>query len=188
MIVIDNILVSDAVVDEAFVCDLTACKGACCVLGDEGATVTNEEIKIIENSLDKIKPYMTSEGIAEIEKNGIAYQKSEDQMGLNCVDKKACVFVNYDKNGVALCGIENAYNAKKIDWKKPLSCHLYPIRIDKYKAYDAVNYYEWKICKAACALGNKLKVKVYQFLKEPLIRAFGEEFYTQLDAYVEQKK
>lgn len=181
MILIENVLVSRAVLEEEFVCNLNACKGACCVEGEEGATVTVEEIEKINSIYDKVKPYITEEGIKAIEENGIAYKKPSGAMGLNAIDNKACVFISYDENGIAKCGIEDAHRDGAIDWKKPLSCHLYPIRIDEYKDFEAVNYYEWDICSPACTLGKELKVPVYKFLKEPLVRKFGEYFWKEID-------
>jgi len=183
MIVIDEVLVSRAVVEEAFVCDLNACKGACCVEGDEGAAVTAEEVELIGQLYDKVKPFLTEEGIAAIEKEGYHYKKEKGRgpFGLKTLESGACVFLNYDEKGIAKCGIQAAYEAGEVDWPKPVSCHLYPIRIDEYDDFEAVNYYEWSICKAACTLGKQLKVPVYKFLKEPLIRKYGEGFFEKLD-------
>lgn len=186
MILIDDILVSRAVVEEEFVCNLNACKGACCVEGDEGARVTADEIKIIENLYEKVKPYLTKEGVKKIETSGFYYTKEDGKLALETLNDKACVFLNYDENNVALCGIQQAHADGVVDWPKPVSCHLYPIRIDEYKEFDAVNYYEWDICSAACTLGKQLKMPVYKFLKEPLIRKYGETFFEQLDAVAGQ--
>lgn len=181
MVLIDDVLVSRAVLEEEFVCNLNACKGACCVDGDEGAKITAEEVEIMEHLYEKVKPYLTDEGIKKIEKDGVYYTGEKGQLHLNTVDSKACVFLHY-KDEIALCGIQQAQIDGVVDWPKPISCHLYPIRIDEYKDFEAVNYYEWDICSAACELGKKLKMPVYQFLKEPLMRKYGEAFYKQVEA------
>ncbi len=188
MILIEDILVSRAVVEEEFVCNLNACKGACCVEGDEGARVTRDEIAIIEQLYEKVKPYLTKEGIEKIESTGFFYEQKNGILSLETLNDKACVFLNYDEKGVALCGIQQAHADGVVNWPKPVSCHLYPIRIDNYKEFDAVNYYEWDLCSAACELGKQLKMPVYQFLKEPLIRKFGIEFFEQLTEAAKQLK
>jgi len=187
MVLIDDVLVSRAVLEEEFVCNLSACKGACCVDGDEGAKVTAEEIKIMEQLYEKVKPYLTEAGIKKIEEDGFYYESEKGQLHLNTVKGKACIFLHY-KNDIALCGIQQAQIDGIVDWPKPISCHLYPIRIDEYKDFDAVNYYEWDICSAACVLGKKLKMPVYEFLKAPLLRKYGEAFYNQVEAAAEHLK
>jgi len=184
MILIEEVLVSRAIIEEAFVCDLNACKGACCVEGDEGAAVTKDEIDIIEHFYDKLKPYLTEEGKTAIDIDGFYYSKEKGRgdFGISVLETGACVFLNYDKKGIAKCGIQAAYEDKAVNWPKPISCHLYPIRIDEYKDFEAINYYEWSICSPACALGKELKVPVYKFLKEPLVRKYGLNFYEQIDA------
>lgn len=184
MILIEEVLVSRAVIEEAFVCDLNACKGACCVEGDEGAAVTKDEIELIDHFYDKLKPYLTEEGKSAIEKDGFYYSKAKGRgdFGISVLKSGACVFLNYTETGIAKCGIQTAYEDKAVNWPKPISCHLYPIRIDEYEDFEAVNYYEWSICSPACELGKQLKVPVFQFLKEPLIRKYGAAFYNQLEA------
>ncbi len=181
MILIDDILISDDVLNEQFLCNLSACKGACCVEGDLGAPLNDDELPIFKEIYDSIKPYLTPEGIAEIAQQGF-YVKDEE--GINAtplINGGACVYIAYDDDGTAKCGIEQAYLDGKIDWKKPISCHLYPIREQKMKYYTALNYDRWDICSAACEFGKKHQLPVYQFLKEPLIRRFGEEFYEKLE-------
>ncbi len=190
MIVIDDKTISDDVVEEQFVCDLTACKGACCIAGDFGAPLDKSELQILDDIYDKVKPYLTEEGIATIEKEGkYVYVKENKEWCTTLMNKsEGCSWLVRDKNGVVGCGIEQAYNDGVIDWKKPISCHLYPIRITKYKQYDAVNYERWHVCKAACKNGKALKVPVYKFLKEALIRKYGEEFYKALELTVQHKE
>ena len=178
--VLDKVVSSD-LFEKKFVCDLNACKGACCVEGDSGAPITLEEISIIEQELENIKPYMRKEGIEAVEKSDIFYMDWDNDPVTTLVNGKECAFVNFDQRGIAKCAIEQAYLDGKTSFKKPISCHLYPIRIQKYSQFDALNYNEWKICAPACECGSKLDVKVYKFLKEPIIRAFGEEFYQEME-------
>lgn len=190
MIVIDDKTISDDVVEEQFVCDLAACKGACCTEGDFGAPLDKSELQILDDIYEKVKPYLTAEGIAEIGKQGkYVFVKENKEWCTPLMNKnEGCAWLVRDKNGVVSCGIEKAYNDKVIDWKKPVSCHLYPIRITKYKNYDAVNYERWHVCKAACKNGKALKVPVYKFLKDALIRKYGAEFYNALELTVQHKE
>lgn len=181
MIEIDKKLISLDVFERKFVCDLNACKGACCIEGDAGAPLTLDEVDILEENLDKIKPYMRTEGIHAVEKEGVFYMDLDNEPVTTLVNGKECAFVRFDDKGVALCSIEDAYNEKIIDFKKPISCHLYPIRVAKFREYEAVNYNEWHICKPACACGAKLNVPVYKFLKDAIIRKWGEDFYKEVE-------
>lgn len=188
MIAIDNTLVSEDVIEKQFVCDLNACKGECCIAGELGAPLEEEETKILDEIYEKVKPYLTPEGIKEIEKQG-KWVRTEEEEKYNTPLMKGggCAWLNYDKNGVVICGIEKAYNDGVVNWKKPVSCHLYPIRINRLKnGLDAVNYERWNICKAACKNGKALQVPVYRFVKEALIRKYGEDFWNALDAYAKQ--
>ena len=182
MIAIQGKLVSRDVTDKEFVCNLGACKGMCCVLGDEGATITQEEADKMEEIYEVVKPYLTENGVEIIEEAGIYTTNDKGVMSTQLVEGKECAFISYDEKGVALCGIERAHRDGKVDFKKPVSCHLYPIRVTEYQNYDAVNYEKWEICSPACKLGAELKVPVYKFLKEPLIRKYGEDFYNELEA------
>jgi hypothetical protein len=185
MIAIDNILISDEVVKEQFVCDLSKCKGACCVDGDAGAPLAKDELQHINEVFDAVLPYLNEESKKEIDKQGRYVYTKEYGWVTPTIESKICVYGITDKQGIVKCGIEQAYLDGKITWKKPISCHLFPIIIKKSKrtTNEYVNYEPREDnCKAACALGKKLKVPVYQFLKEPLIRQYGEEFYEALDA------
>lgn len=189
MIAIDNVLLSDDVIDAQFVCDLERCKGGCCVDGDCGAPLTDEEAKLIAEILPKVKPYLPAEYIAEIEKQGTHVIDDEHGLVTPTINGGICVYAYTDALGIVKCGIEAAYRDGIIDFKKPISCHLFPIRIDKSAEYELVNYEPRKtLCRPACKLGKKLEVPVYQFLKEPLIRKYGEEFYEALDAVAKHKK
>lgn len=178
---IDDKLISTEIFDRKFVCDLNACKGACCVEGDQGAPLTMEEIDILEDIYADVKPFMRPEGIAEVEKNGVFYMDPWNEPATTLVNNQECAFVYFDDQNITKCAIEQAFLAGKVTWKKPISCHLYPIRLKKIGEEIALNYDEWSICKPACACGEKLDVPVYKFLKEPIIRAFGESFYSDLE-------
>ena len=184
MIAIDNVLVSDQVAEAQFVCDLVKCKGGCCEDGDAGAPLEKEELDIINNIFEIVKPYLTPEGIKWIEKYGRYQYDREFGWVTPTIEGKMCVYGFRDERGIIKCGIEQAYRDGKIDFKKPVSCHLYPITIKQGKKgeYDRVNYEPREtLCKPACALGKKLKVPVFEFLKEPLIRKYGEGFYSALE-------
>lgn len=186
MIAIDNILISEEVKDEFFACDLAKCKGACCVEGDSGAPLEFDELDILEDEdfLHAVSPYLTEEGRTAIAAQGPFYLDEEvGQMKVSLKDDMACAFVNYSK-GIAYCGIEKAWRDKKVAFRKPVSCHLYPIRIQKFAEFEAVNYERWDICNPACANGKASQTTVYQFAKEALIRKYGEEFYAKLEATI----
>ena len=188
MIQIDDKIISFEIFENKFTCDLTACKGACCVEGDAGAPLNKSEVNILKKLYSKIKPYMRKEGIAEVNKQGVYVIDSDGDKTTPLVSNNECVFVYFNK-GIAKCAIEKAYNSGKIDFKKPISCHLFPARIKKYRDFDAVNYEEIKVCSSACKLGEKLKIPVYIFLKDAFIRAFGKNWYTKLcDVALQLKK
>lgn len=182
MVEIDKTLVSDDVFEKRFVCDLSACKGACCVEGDSGAPLEAEEIDILEEILDDIKPYMRQEGIDRVEETGVFTIDEDGEYVTPLVNDAECVFVQFDQNGIAKCAIEAAFRDGKIDFPKPISCHLYPIRLNELKDFTAVNYHHWPICDPARVCGAKLNVKVYKFLKEPIIRKFGAEYFHKMEA------
>ena len=185
MIQIDDKLISEELVSEKFVCDVGKCKGECCVAGDIGAPLDKEETKILEQLYPKVKSYLTPEGIDAIESQGTWVSNDEDEFATPMIGNGgACAYTIFE-NGIAKCGIEKAWLEKKVDWKKPISCHLYPIRITKNKFYETLNYNRWDVCSAACTNGKKLKVPVYQFLKDALIRKYGSDFYEQLHATAE---
>ncbi len=188
IIEIGDILVSDELLEKHFVCDLNACKGACCVEGDDGAPLTEEEVSLIEDHIEDIKPYMTQEGIDVVDEKGVFYMDRTNEPVTQLVKKKDCVFVTLDENGITKCGIEYAYKDGKIPFNKPISCHLYPIRVGHFKTFKSLNYDQWPICSPACKLGEALKVPVYKFLKEPIIRAFGEDLYKELEKVEQQIK
>lgn len=190
MIAIDNVLVSDLVVSEQFVCDLTKCKGGCCEDGDAGAPLEKEEMQIIDKVYETVKQYMTNEGIEEVEKSGRYHYEKEFGWVTPTIKGKMCVYGFRDKLGVIKCGFEQAFYDGKIDWKKPISCHLFPIKTkkSKHRNQEYVNYEPREgLCNPACALGKKLKVPVFVFLKEALTRKYGAEFYEALKASAKRK-
>ena len=181
MISIKNTLVSEDLLEQEFVCDISACKGACCVAGDGGAPLNEEELETLESVYKDVKSYMTEKGIKEVEEQGKWVVGADGGKETPLVRGKECVYVFFDQNNIAKCSIEAAYREGKINYKKPISCELYPVRISSYQEFDAVNYHKWHICQPACECGQKLKVPVYKFLKEPLIKKYGSNWYKGLE-------
>jgi hypothetical protein len=186
MLAIKDTLVSEDLVEKHFVCDLNACKGGCCVKGDYGAPLENHELDILDDVYDKVKPFLSESGIKAIEKQGKYLEYSTGEWVTPLIKGRECAYTIFE-DGIAKCGIEKAYYAGKIDFKKPVSCHLYPVRINKMKnQVEAVNYDRWSICKPACKLGDSLKVPLYKFLKESLTRKYGEAWYKELELVAEK--
>jgi hypothetical protein len=182
MIAIDNILVSDLLIEEKFVCDLLKCKGGCCEDGDAGAPLEESEMRQLNTLYKEIKPYLTPEGIREIEANGMYNYDREFGWVTPTIGDKMCAYGFRDGRGVIKCGIEQAWYDGKTSWKKPISCHLYPVRVSHTKEYEVVNYEPREtMCSPACDLGKKAKVPAYVFLKEALIRKYGTDFYGALE-------
>ena len=184
MIQIDDVVVSFDVLREKFLCDIGVCKGECCIEGDAGAPVELDEVEKLEEVLPIIWNDLSPEARAVIEKQGVVYTDQDGDLVTSIVNNKDCVFTCYDEKGCCYCAIEKAYREGKVDFYKPVSCHLYPIRIGDYGPYKAVNYHRWDVCKAAVILGKKENLPVYKFLKEPLIRKFGEAWYQELELAV----
>jgi hypothetical protein len=181
MISIGKTLVSDDVLEEHFVCDLAKCKGECCIAGDYGAPLDPSELEEIDKYYPVIKPLMQKKGVESVEKLGKYGKDDEGEWVTPLIDGHAeCAYTIFE-DGIAKCSFEKAYYDGLIPWKKPISCHLYPVRIRKLKNYEAVNYDRWEICAPACKLGKSLKVPVYKFLRESLIRKYGEEWYKELE-------
>ncbi len=185
MMKVGEVLISDDIRDKEFVCNLEKCKGACCVEGDFGAPLEESELKILEDIYPVVKPYLTAKAVKTIEKQGTHTIDDEGELCTPVVEGRECVYSTYDKKGILKCAIEQAYNDGKVNWKKPISCHLYPIRITKKKNFEALNYHKWHICSPACSLGRELQVPVYKFLKDPLIRKYGAEWYAELEKVIE---
>lgn len=181
MIQIGNTLVSDDLLTESFVCDLNACKGACCVEGEYGAPLTQDEADELAHLKDQIAPYLSDEGKATIADQGAWVTGEDGELETPLMPTGHCAYVIEDADKKLKCGLETVHQEGVLSFKKPLSCHLYPVRVQQYSSFEAVNYHRWDICGAACALGSSLKVKVYVFVKEALVRKFGEEWYAALE-------
>jgi len=183
MIIIGNTSISDDLYLVGFCCHLERCKGACCVAGDAGAPLEEEEISILEDELEKIKPYMTAQGIQTVEDMGVFDYDVQGKFVTPLVNDGECAFANFE-NGIAYCAVEKAFFEGVIKFRKPVSCHLYPVRITKYETFEAVNYEKWTICKPALKLGKKQKLPLYVFLKDALIRKYGESWYKELEKQI----
>jgi hypothetical protein len=184
MIIIDDVLVSDEIKDIYFSCNLKACRGDCCVEGDAGAPLEEEEISVLEDYLDEIIPYMTEEGIEAVKLTGVFDYDMDAEYVTTLVNNRECAFVYYE-NGIALCAIEKAWLDGKINFRKPVSCHLYPVRLDKVGDKIAVNYHRWSICAPALKAGRENGVPLYKYLKTPLERKFGKTWYQKLVKAIE---
>lgn len=188
MIEIDGKVVSLDLFEVMFACDYNQCKGICCVEGDSGAPLETGEADMLRKHLDAVRPLLSTRACQIIDEQGVSYLDEDGDEVTSIVDGKDCVFTTYDEQGNCLCAYEKMYYEGKIDWIKPLSCQLYPIRLTHYKDFTAVNYHKWNICKAALKRGRKEGLYVYQFLKSPLIRAFGEAWYQELETVAQALK
>ena len=189
LVEIEDKIISTDVFSEEFVCDLSKCHGACCVEGDGGAPLKEKEVILIQDHLEKIKPFMNKKGTEAIANENFFYLDENDEPATQLVDKKESAFVYFDENSNnAMCSIETAYKSGEIPFNKPISCHLYPIRTKDFNEFTAINYERWDICSAACKLGSSLKMPVFKFLKEPLIRAYGASFYKEMEAINDELK
>ena len=188
MLQINDTVISLDLLDEKFVCDLASCKGACCIEGDAGAPLETNEIKIIEELLPVIWDDLTEKSKEVIRNQGVSYIDDDGEPVTSIVNGAECVFTYTDEKGICKCAIEKAYREGKTDFHKPISCHLYPVRLQKYNEFTAVNYQRWQICNCARALGKNLKVPVYKFLKEPLVRRFGADWYAELEIAAQELK
>lgn len=179
MIIVQNSIVSDDVADCRFGCKLDCCKGACCVGGDSGAPLLEEEVSLLEEALPLVKPYMTQEGIEAVQEQGVAVHDNDGDLGTPLINGGACAYIHSTGDGMTFCAIECAFRAGAPlpeGFVKPVSCHLYPIRVSDYGEFQAVNYHRWDICRPARQEG----IPLYQYLKEPLVRRFGEAWYDEL--------
>ncbi|MCB8964795.1 MAG: DUF3109 family protein [Bacteroidales bacterium] len=180
MIQIDDKIVSSDILEKRFCCDIAQCKGLCCVHGTSGAPVTEAEAAIMADILPIVLPYMSASGIEAVKQQGVAVVDEDNDLVTPLIDGKECAFVVFE-NGVAICAIEKAWLDKKVDFRKPISCHLYPIRVKEYPTFTALNYDVWDVCAPARQLGESINLPVFRFLKDAIIRAFGQEFYQQLE-------
>ena len=181
MVQIQQTILSDEIFEEYFLCDLNLCKGMCCVDGDSGAPITREEYAEIETILPVIKKYLTPAALEVIANKGIAYVDFDGELVTSLVEEgKECVFAYRDEQGICKCSIDTAYREGRVDVQKPISCHLYPIRLSEYRVFTALNYHRWSVCRSAVVKGEEEGVPLYRFLKEPLIRKFGKEWYNEV--------
>jgi hypothetical protein len=187
VIQIGNAIISDDIAEKFFVCDLSKCKGACCVEGDAGAPLSADEAAILAEIYPKVKPFLSEKGISEIEKQGTSLIDEDDDITTPTIDNKECVYAIYEA-GVLKCGIEKAWKEGAVEFQKPISCHLYPIRIGQYDKFEALNYERWHICNPACKHGEALKVPIYVFLKDALTRKYGVDWYNELVDVIEGRK
>ncbi|WP_103866040.1 DUF3109 family protein [Aquimarina sp. I32.4] len=174
-------IVSEDIIEKDFLCNLSACKGACCIDGEAGAPLEESEVQKLKEIYPIIKPYLRKKGIDVIKKYGTHVETDDGELETPLIDGADCAYVIFDERGTATCAIEEAYNQGDVDWKKPVSCHLYPVRVQEYTEFAAVNYHKWEICDDACALGKELQVPIYKFVKEALVRKFGEDWYMELE-------
>jgi len=188
MFQIDDTLISEEIISEEFVCNISKCKGQCCVSGSAGAPLEKGETKILEKLYNKISPFLSKKGRMAIKKQGNYVIGFDGDLETPLIEDKECAYTVFDKGGVAQCGIEKAYNNGAIKWNKPISCHLYPIRVNKYPTFTAVNYHEWSVCDSACSLGAELKVPVYKFVKNALVRKFGKKWFKKLSLFAKDWK
>lgn len=186
MYIVENSVISDDIADQKFVCDIDQCKGACCVKGDVGAPLEEEELPILKEIFDKIRPYLNDAALFTIAKKGI-YVEEAGEYRTPLINGEECVYADYDEDGILKCCMEQAYNDGKIDFIKPISCHLYPIRIQKTDVGNLVNFEHWSVCNEACILGDELDVPLYDVQKEPLIRYYGEAWYDKLVQAIEMR-
>lgn len=186
MIVIDDTIISDIIIEKYFCCDIPKCCGACCVEGDAGAPLESKEVDILIENFHIIKNHMTPESIKLVENSGVYQKDPNGNYNTPLLKNRDCVYLYYD-DGIAKCCIEKAFNEKEIKFQKPVSCHLYPIRITEYSDFSAINYHQWFICDDAVAKGKSNKILIYQFLKEPLIRKFGKKWYKKLEEEVKKR-
>jgi hypothetical protein len=188
MIEVGKVILTDDIKDEFFVCDLSKCKGACCIEGDLGAPLNDDELDSMEKIYPAVEPYLSDEGRKAIEKQGIYVFDKDDEFSTPTIDSKECAYAIHDNAGILKCGIEQAYLDGKTDFQKPISCHLYPARVTRYETFEALNYDKWHICKDACTNGMNLQVPLYKFLRKPLERKFGVEWYNELVNLIENNK
>ncbi|MBR1631106.1 MAG: DUF3109 family protein [Paludibacteraceae bacterium] len=182
----DNTIVSLNVVERHFCCNLKACRGICCVEGDAGAPLEPGEAEEIRRVLPIVYDEMTDEARAVVDRQGICYTDQQGETVISIVNDKDCIFAYHDADGCCKCLLEKAYRSGRSRWLKPISCHLYPIRLTHYPTFTAVNYHEWEVCADACTLGQSIQLPVYKFLREPLIRCFGKAWYDELELVARQ--
>lgn len=186
MLQIDNTIVSLDIIEYNFTCDLEYCKGVCCLYGDSGAPLESGETVVLEEIYPVIRQYLTVEGLLTTEAYGLYHFDNDGEIVTPLIDRKECAYAYTDKDHILKCAIEKAFRDNKINFQKPLSCHLYPVRISKYVGYEALNYHKWSYCDCAVKKGNIENIPVYKFLKKPLIRKYGIKWYEKLENIAEE--
>ena len=181
-------ILSSEIAEEHFVCNLAKCKGACCVEGEGGAPLDDDELAVLEREYPNFKDYVSPLGQQEVARQGLYYQEDDGEFAVPTLEGRECVFATYNEQGHLQCGIERAWLEGKTTFRKPISCQLYPIRITKYEQFEALNYHRWDICAPACEHGASLGVPLYKFLKAPLIRRYGQAWYDELVRLIEEGK
>ncbi|MBO4588361.1 MAG: DUF3109 family protein [Bacteroidales bacterium] len=179
MLIVENCIISENIADRCFCCDLSQCKGQCCVEGDAGAPLDENEVPVLERIYPQVEPYMTEAGRRAVAEQGLAIDDNAGEPCTPLVANRECAYVVWE-DGCAFCAIEKAFRDGKIDYMKPVSCHLYPIRVDNYGEFISLNYHEWDVCRSAVCKGRETGVPLYKYLKEPLIRRFGQKWYDEL--------
>ncbi len=187
MLIVKDCIISEDIAEKRFCCDLACCKGQCCVEGDCGAPLEEVEVEILEQILPEVEPYMTPKGLQVVHEAGVSALDNAAEPCTPLVDNRECAYVAWGEDGTAYCAIEQAYRDGKIQFKKPISCHLYPIRVDEFGEFKALNYHQWDICRCAVKKGNEGGVPLYQYLKEPLLRRFGQDWYDELLEAIEDR-
>lgn len=190
MLQIQDTLVSLDLAEQFFCCDLDKCLGECCIEGDAGAPVADDELQKLKDVVEVVWDDLLPQARERIREKGVAYIDEEGDLVTQIVDGANCVFTTYGEGGKCLCAIEKAYREGRTDFRKPISCYLYPLRLTKYPTFTAVNYHRWKICKCATVLGRAKGLRLYRFMREPLIERFGQAWYDELveacEAYLEE--
>lgn len=181
MFEMDDKILSEDVFRAHFACDVSRCKGACCEAGDEGAPLSEEEVALLRSLLKDIIPFLSPESGRLMEAQGVALKGMEGEYVTPLMDDGLCAFAVRENNGIVRCGIEKAWEAGRTSFRKPLSCHLYPLRVKRSGNFHLISYHRWEICAPACDSGCRLQLPLFRFLKEPLERAFGKEFYKDLE-------
>ncbi len=191
MIIIGDKLISEDIFTEKFCCDIAACVGTCCVEGDSGAPLDYEEVEILEQNYPAAREYMPEANIQAVEQQGFAVKDTDNDLVTPLYNNAECAY-SYQENGITFCAYEKAFLEGRTTWRKPISCHLYPIRLAKVGIYTSIKLHKWHVCRPAFILGRKKGIPAYKFLEEPLVRRFGQEFYDELchvaEAYLKGRK
>lgn len=188
MLIVENVILSDDIIENCFICDLPKCKGLCCAGGDRGAPLERGELPVLEKIYPEIKQFLTPDGIREIEATGRWIRHPEGSLATPVIHNRECAYSFYDDQNVLRCGIERAFREGVIEFQKPISCHLYPIRVIHSPVSDSLNYHRWDICEPARQLGDRSGIPVYEFLKSALIRKYGENWFNKLEKQIQSLK